>query len=185
VESLNPGVARKPKDERTVVYRNIEGSSDRRASSRPVGRITVKHNLYRWQLRGNKNAKIYELHLCRACIIIPSTYTLLDSLLRIFFERIIHTFSPVSSAQRTSYLIAFVMLKGMSALIFNMFQTLPANKSRQSSLECCDGSKHDKPLPLLKLLVYPVILSVANFSTSSQFNEHGSNSVGLERYQAN
>ena len=33
-------------------------------------------------------------------------------------------------------------------------------------MECCDGPKahlHDKPLPLRKLLTYPVVLSVANY----------------------
>ena len=46
------------------------------------------------------------------------------------------------------------------------FQTLPMVKSRHSSLECCDGPNaylHDKPLPLRKLLTYPVVLSVANY----------------------
>ena len=41
---------------------------------------------------------------------------------------------------------------------------------RQSSLECCDDVKaplHDKPLPLRKLLTYPVVLSVANYVTLS------------------
>ena len=44
-------------------------------------------------------------------------------------------------------------------------QTLPAHKPRQSSLEC-DGpaeARLDEPLPLHKLLTYPVILSVANY----------------------
>jgi hypothetical protein len=39
-------------------------------------------------------------------------------------------------------------------------------KPRHSSLECYDGPKallHDKPLPLHKLLTYPVVLSVANY----------------------
>ena len=37
---------------------------------------------------------------------------------------------------------------------------------RQSSLECSDDIKaslHDKPLPLRKLLTYPVVLSVSNY----------------------
>ena len=39
-------------------------------------------------------------------------------------------------------------------------------KSRYSSLECCDGPNarlDDKPLPLHKLLTYPVVLSVSNY----------------------
>jgi len=51
-------------------------------------------------------------------------------------------------------------------LTAELSQTLPANKSRQSSPECCDDSNahsHDKPLPLHKLLVYPVILSISNY----------------------
>ena len=47
------------------------------------------------------------------------------------------------------------------------FQTLPIFKSRHSSVESCDGPKvhlHDKPLPLRKLLTYPVVLSVANYT---------------------
>ena len=39
-------------------------------------------------------------------------------------------------------------------------------KSRYSSLEGCDGPNarlHDKPLPLHKLLTYPVVLSVSNY----------------------
>ena len=40
-------------------------------------------------------------------------------------------------------------------------------KSRHSSLEGCDGPKaqlHDNPLPLHKLLTYPVVLTVANYT---------------------
>ena len=40
-------------------------------------------------------------------------------------------------------------------------------KTRHSSVESCDSPKvhlHDKPLPLRKLLTYPVVLSVANYT---------------------
>ena len=46
-------------------------------------------------------------------------------------------------------------------------------KSRHSSLECCDGPKahlNDKPLPLRKLLTYPVVLSIANYVTLAFLN---------------
>jgi MFS family permease len=68
-------------------------------------------------------------------------------------------------------MVAFVLLKEVgvpicTTLIFHFtierFQTLPAHKSRQSSLGR-DGHLHAKPLPLQKLLTYPVILSVANY----------------------
>ncbi|KAF8813393.1 major facilitator superfamily transporter [Phlegmacium glaucopus] len=55
-----------------------------------------------------------------------------------------------------AFLIAFFMLK----------ETLPARTSRQVSLECCEGSNahsRDKPVPFHKLLVYPVVLSIANY----------------------
>ena len=47
-------------------------------------------------------------------------------------------------------------------------------KSHHSSLECCDDPKvylHDEPpLPLRKLLTYPVVLSIANYVTLAFLN---------------
>ena len=73
----------------------------------------------------------------------------------------------------SSFLIALFMLKevGVSVCITSIFhlttewfQTLPTNKSRQSLLESCDDADSiEKPLPLRKLLVYPVVVSVANY----------------------
>ena len=79
-------------------------------------------------------------------------------------------------------LITLIMFKEVRVLIYNVsmlhftiewFQTLPANKSRHSSLECCDtptAHVNDKPLPLHKVLIYPVILSVANYVALSFLN---------------
>jgi len=54
----------------------------------------------------------------------------------------------------SSFLIALFMLK----------ETLPTDKSRQSLLESCDDADSiEKPVPLRKLLVYPVVVSVANY----------------------
>ena len=88
--------------------------------------------------------------------------SILPSLSRHLSVRPVRLCSHVNHAQRSgcSY---FALLK-YSIFIIKRFQTLPA--SRQSSLECCDDIKvslHDKPLPLRKLLTYPVVLSIANY----------------------
>ena len=71
----------------------------------------------------------------------------------------------VCHAQRSgcSY---FALLKYFIFTI-KRFQTLPTLESRHSLLKCRGGPKahsHDNHLPLYKLLTYPVVLSVANYT---------------------
>ena len=80
-----------------------------------------------------------------------------------------------------TFLITFVMLKEVGAsicitsvfcLTIEWFQTRPAHKSQQPLREYNSSRDHsnDKPLPLQKLLVYPVIISIANHAILAFLN---------------
>jgi hypothetical protein len=67
--------------------------------------------------------------------------------------------------------VGVLILHFLNTSMMERFQTLSTPKSRHSSEECHsrDSPKairlHDKPLPLRKLLTYPVVLSVANYTS--------------------
>ena len=93
--------------------------------------------------------------------------SILPPLSRQLILRPIRLCNRVCHAQRSGFY--YSALKCF-LLTIDRFQTLPTPITRYSSLECCDGPNahlHDKPLPLRKLLTYPVVLSVANYTILS------------------